>query len=72
MAKEKTEQLILTWLAGGFFLLLGVWIVSNLELNIGVSWVSYVFALLISFVLFLVAGLCWVTVSVGVHHTGHG
>jgi uncharacterized membrane protein len=71
MAREKTEQLILTWLAGGFFLLLGVWIVSNLELNIGVSWVSYVFALLISFVLFLVAGLCWVTVSVGVHHPGH-
>ena len=69
MAKEKQEQLIITWMAGGFFILLGTWIVSNLELNIGVSWVSYVFALLIAFVLFLVAGLCWITVSVGVRRS---
>lgn len=68
MVREKTEQLILTWMAGGLFLLLGAWIVGNLELNIGVSWVSYVFALLIAFVLFLVAGLCWITVSIGVRH----
>ena len=68
MAREKTEQLILTWLVGGFFLLLGVWIVGNLELNVGVTWVSYAFAMIIAFVLFLVAGLCWITVSVGVRH----
>ncbi len=68
MTKEKTEQLIITWMAGGFFLLVGTWIVSNLELNLGVSWLSYVFALLIAFVLFLVAGLCWITVSIGIKH----
>ena len=66
MAREKTEQLILTWMIGGFFLLLAVWIVGNLELNVGVSWLSYAFAMLIAFVLLLVGGLCWITVSVGV------
>ena len=66
MAREKTEQLILTWLVGGFFLLIGIWIIGNLELNVGVSMVSYAFAMIIAFVLLLVAGLCWITVSVGV------
>ena len=68
MAREKTEQLILTWMIGGFFLLLAVWIVGNLELNVGVSWLSYACAMLIAFVLLLVGGLCWITVSVGVRH----
>lgn len=69
MAKEKTEQLILTWIAGGFFLLIGIWIIGNLEINVGVSGLSYAFAMLIAFVLLLVAGLCWITVSVGVRHS---
>ena len=68
MAKENTGQLILTWMAGGLFLLVGVWIVGNLEINVGVSWASYAFAMLIAFVFFLVAGLCWITVSTGVRH----
>ena len=52
------------WILGGIFLLIGVWIIRNLELNIGVSEVSYVMTLLISLVLFLLAGLCWISVAV--------
>ena len=68
MAKDNTGQQILTWLDGGFFLTLGVWIVGNLEYNVGVSALSYSFALIIAFVLFLVAGLCWITVAAAVRH----
>ena len=55
---------IAAWIAGAIFLVIGVWIVSNLEFTIGVSEFSYAFALLIAFLFFLVAGLCWITVAV--------
>jgi len=57
------SKLVLTWVAGGFFLLAGSWIINNLELNIGVSYLSYFIALLIAFIFFLIAGLCWINVA---------
>ena len=61
-------KLIGVWVLGGLFMLLGVWIIQNLEFNVGVSWVSYVLALLIAFLLFLLAGLSWISVSVATRH----
>jgi len=58
-------KLIVTWVFGGIFLLLGTWIVQNLESNIGVSEFSYIFAMFIALLFFLVAGLCWISVAVG-------
>jgi hypothetical protein len=41
-----------------------VWIVQNLQLNVGVSEFQYGLALVIALILFLVAGLCWISVAV--------
>jgi len=57
-------KLVLVWIIGGLLLLAGTWITSNLELTIGVTDISYSIALLASLVLFLIAGLCWISVAV--------
>jgi len=57
-------KLVAVWIIGSLLLLAGSWIISNLELTIGVTQVSYYIALLASFVLFLLAGLCWISVAV--------
>ena len=54
----------MAWIIGGLFLLGGVWIVQNLELNAGVGEFQYALALLIALVLFLISGLCWISVAV--------
>jgi len=59
-----SAKLVLAWILGGLFLLGGMWIVSNLEMNIGVSDFQYALALVIALVLFLVTGLCWISVAV--------
>ncbi len=57
-------KLVAVWIIGSLLLLAGSWIISNLELTIGVTQVSYYIAILASFVLFLLAGLCWISVAV--------
>ena len=61
-------KLVGVWILGGVFMLLGTWIVQNLEFNVGVSGFSYVVAMLIALVLFLLAGLAWISVSVATRH----
>ncbi|MHA2065760.1 MAG: hypothetical protein ACXABY_15390 [Candidatus Thorarchaeota archaeon] len=53
---------------GGFFMLIGVWIVNNLEMNIGVSQVSYILALIVALIFILIAGLMWINVASGLKH----
>lgn len=57
-------KLVSVWILGALFLLGGSWVVQNLELTVGVSGQSYTLAILTAFVLFLVAGLCWISVAV--------
>jgi hypothetical protein len=61
-------KLVGTWVVGGFFLLVGTWIVNNLRLETGVSELSYILALIIALIFFLVAGLCWINVAVAAKH----
>ncbi len=61
-------RLVGTWIAGGFFLTAGSWIVNNLRLETGVSEFSYALALIIAFIFFLIAGLCWINVGVAAKH----
>ena len=61
-------KLVVTWIVGGFFMLIGCWIVNNLEMNIGVSQVSYALALLVALIFFLIAGLMWINVASGLKH----
>ena len=57
-------RLVLIWALGSLFLIGGSWIMGNLELTIGVTSVSYGIALLAAFVLYMLAGLCWISVAV--------
>jgi len=61
-------KLVGAWVVGGFFLLAGTWIVNNLRLETGVSEISYVLALVIALIFFLIAGLCWINVAVAAKH----
>jgi hypothetical protein len=63
-----SSKLVVTWIMGGFFMLIGSWIVNNLEMNIGVSQVSYTLALIIALIFFLIAGLMWINVASGLKH----
>jgi hypothetical protein len=55
---------VLTWVLGALFLLGGVWIVQNLQLDAGVGEFQYGIALVVALVLFLMTGLCWISVAV--------
>ena len=57
-------KLVIVWILGGLLFLAGSWIMNNLELTIGVTQISYYMALLSALVLFLLAGLCWISVAV--------
>ena len=48
---NMSVKLVGVWVLGGVFMLLGTWIVQNLEFNVGVSAFSYAVALLIAFLL---------------------
>jgi hypothetical protein len=65
------EKLVGGWILGALFLLAGTWIVSNLRLDIGVSELSFVLALVIAFILYLVGGLLWISVAVATRHKEH-
>lgn len=62
-----SAKLVGVWVLGSIFLLLGVWILNNLERTLGVSDFSYLFAMLIALVAFLVTGICWISVAAA-HH----
>jgi hypothetical protein len=63
-----SSKLVFSWILGGVFLLLGVWIINNLKLTLGVSEVSYAIAIIIAFIFILVAGLLWINVSLAIRH----
>ena len=62
--EHGNERLVLTWILGSIFLMAAVWITSSLEYTTGVTIASYILAALVAFVLFLLAGLCWIAVAV--------
>ncbi len=62
-----SAKLVAVWVIGAILLLFGVWILNNLEKTLGVSDFSYLFAMLIALVAFLITGLCWISVAAA-HH----
>ncbi len=58
-----SHKLVVMWFVGGLLLLAGSMITGNLEMNVGVSSVSYFAALIAALILFLLAGLCWIAVA---------
>ncbi len=63
-----SSKLVFSWILGGVFLLLGVWIINNLRLTIGVTEISYAIAMIVALIFILMAGLLWINVSVAVKH----
>ena len=61
-------KLLTVWILGSLLLLGGTWIINNLELTVGVSPFSYLLAVLVALALFLLAGLCWISVAVATRH----
>ena len=64
----SSAKLIFSWILGGIFLFIGVWILNNLEFGLGVSEAGYVIALVVSLIFILLGGLLWINTSVGVRH----
>ena len=60
-----SAKLIAVWVLGALLMFGGVWILNNLELTVGVPMTSYAMGMVVSVVLFLLAGLCWISVAVG-------
>ena len=63
-----SSKLVFSWILGGVFLLLGIWIINNLRLTIGVTELSYAIAMIVALIFILMAGLLWINVSVAVKH----
>lgn len=61
-----TAKLVFSWALGGLFILLGVWIINNLRMTIGVSELSYTIAMLVSYIFILIGGLLWINIAVAV------
>jgi hypothetical protein len=57
------HKLVLVWIVGALLMLGGSWIMGNLEPALGVTAPSYYLAVVAAFVLFLLAGLCWIAVA---------
>ncbi len=58
-----SHKLVVVWFVGGLLMLAGAMITGNLEMNVGVSPVSYYMAVISALILFLLAGLCWIAVA---------
>ncbi|MAH43033.1 hypothetical protein CL614_04915 [archaeon] len=52
------------WILGAIFAFLASMISGNLEWVTGTTEISYAVSVLLSLVLFLVAGMCWISASV--------
>ncbi len=64
-----SAKLVFFWIIGGAFLFIATWIISNVQPNvIGVSDMSVYFAYLIAFILYILAGLAWISVAVATRH----
>ncbi|MDI6798671.1 MAG: hypothetical protein QMD12_01585 [Candidatus Aenigmarchaeota archaeon] len=63
---KKNWKIVTFWVLGSICILLGSMISGHLEKTLGVTDVGFGLALLISFVLFLVGGLLWISVAIAV------
>ncbi len=62
-------KLVGVWILGGILLLLGSLIMTNLKLGSpGVSEFNLILSSVLALILFLGAGICWISVSVATRH----
>ena len=63
---KKNWKIVTFWVIGSFCILMASMISGHLERGLGVSDISFGLALLVAFVLFMVGGLIWISVSIAV------
>jgi len=66
---KKNWKIITFWILGAICILFGSMIAGHLEKTLGVTELGYFLALLVSFVLFLIGGLFWISVAIAVRET---
>jgi CHASE2 domain-containing sensor protein len=60
---KKNLKLVSFWMLGAICMLLGSMIAGNVERTTGVNETGFSTALVISFVLFLLGGILWISVA---------
>ena len=63
---KRNWKIVTSWILGSICILAGSMISGNLEKNVGTTDFAYYIALIISLILFLFAGLLWISVSVAI------
>ncbi len=66
LREMKEGRFVLFWVLGALLMLVGSWIAGHVEWTVGTTKAAYYGAIVLAFLLFLLAGLCWVGVAVGV------
>lgn len=66
---RRSWKIVTFWILGTFCVLFGSMIAGHLEKTIGVTELGYFLALLVSFILFLIGGLLWISVAIAVGKT---
>lgn len=63
-------KLVGVWFVGAVLLLMGCLIITNLKLGSpGVSDMNLAFSSILALILFLGAGICWISVAVATRHS---
>jgi len=62
----KNWKVVIFWVLGAVCITIASMIASNLETGLGVTRESFLFALGLSFLLYLVGGLLWISVAVAI------
>jgi len=61
---ERNWKMVLFWVLGTVCIMAGSMVSGNLEGGSGVTGLSYTLALAVSFILFMLGGLLWISVAI--------
>lgn len=64
--RYKNWKVLVFWILGAFCALLATMIAGNTKMDIGTTSEGFILSLTVSLVLFLIAGLLWISVSVAI------
>lgn len=64
MNRIPEGKLAIFWIVGAIAILFGAWVAGHVEMTLGTTQQSYIIALIVSLLLILFGGLCWIAISV--------
>lgn len=63
MVLKRRWKAVILWVVGSLLILFGSMIAGKLEMEVGVTWSSFLFALSIALILIMVGGLLWISIA---------